>query len=131
MTVICVVACVLGIAACGKELNYLRADNGDGQLKSEFDIGSFSADQLNAVKTKLSELTFYYEYYPDRSTEKADMSRVKVKYFLNNDGHEGLPETLQTNSSYTVCYYYDGHEPTADYSDAFVVTVTFSVTDNA
>lgn len=123
-----VVCCALGLAACGKELNYLKADNGDGQLKTQFDLGTFSADELDEVKTKLSLLTFYYEYYPDNSIEKADMSQVKVKYFVGSEGgHEGLPEQLKSGNSYKVCYYYTGHEPTADFSDSFVVSIDFWV----
>lgn len=129
---VCAVLCALGFAACGKELNYLKADAGDGNLKTEFDLGSFSVDDINAVKAKLSELTFYYEYYPDGSTEKADMSKVEIKHFYS-DGQggtiegKGLPETLIKGTGYRLCYYYVGHEPTADFSDSFVVTISFWV----
>lgn len=126
LVLVCAITCVFGLTACGKELNYLKADDGSGQLKTEFNFGTVSADELSA---KLSGLTFYYEYYPDRSTEKADMAKIKVKHFVNgNEEHEGLPEQFQMLTSYTVCYYYEGHEPTADASDSFVVTIIFSVT---
>lgn len=135
LALVCALTCALGLAACGKELNYLKADGGDGQLKTEFDFGNFSADELNAVKDKLSTLTFYYEYYPDKSTEKADMSKVEIKYFYS-DGQggtlegKGLPETLIKGTGYTLYYYYVGHEPTADFSDAMCVRINFFVSDN-
>lgn len=135
LALVCAIACVFGLTACGKELNYLKADSGDGQLKSEFDFGTFSADELNIVKEKLSTLTFYYEYYPDKSTEKADMSKVEIKYFYS-DGQggtsegKGLPETLIKGTGYTLYYYYVGHEPTADFSDAMCVRIGFFVSDN-
>lgn len=130
---VCTVICAVFFSACGKELNYLKADDGSGKLKTEFDFGNFSVDELDKVKTKLSGLTFYYEYFPDNSTEEADMSEVKVKHFVSGtngkEEHAGLPETLQASSSYTVCYYYTGHEPTADASDSFVVTISFWVNE--
>ena len=128
----CILICALGLTACGKELNYLKADNGDGQLKTEFDFGTISADEISVVKEKLSDLTFYYEYYPDKSTEKADMSKVEIKYFYS-DGQggtiegKGMPETLVKGSGYTLYYYYVGHEPTASFSDALCVRINFSV----
>lgn len=127
MAIVCTIACVFALVACGKEINYLRADDGNGQLKSELEFGIFSVDELDAVKNKFSQLTFYYEYYPDHSTAKADMSKVKLKHFVNGEGKEGLPEVLQSNGYYTVYYYYEGHEPTADFSDSFAVRISFSV----
>ncbi len=56
------------------------------------------------------------------------MSKVKVKYFINNDEYEGLPEKLEKDTHYKIYYYYEGHEPTAGWSDTFSVSVSFSVT---
>lgn len=129
LALVCAIVCALGLSACEKkEINYLKADDGSGKLKTQFDFGTVSADELETVKTKLAALTFYYEYYPDKSTEKADMSKVKVKHFIGGNGeHAGLPDKLQSEASYTVCYYLEGHEPTADLSDALVVTINFWV----
>ena len=126
----CAIACALGLAACeGKELNYLKVvDEGTGQLKDNLDIGNYSSDQLEQIKAKLSGLQFKFVYYPNNSTENADMSKVKVKHFINHEGHAGLPEQLQAGASYSVYYYVEGHEPTADFSDSLVVTINFSVT---
>lgn len=130
LALVCAIACVFGLAACeGKELNYLKVvDAGTGQLKQNMDIGTYSSDQLEQIKTKLSGLQFIFEYYPDNSTEDADMTKVKIKHFINNEGHAGLPEQLQAGASYSVYYYVEGHEPTADFSDSLVVTINFSVT---
>lgn len=129
IALVCVITCAIFLAACGgKEINYLKVDCGDGQLKTQHDMGSFKSDRLDEIKSGLSGFTFYYEYYPDKSTEKADMSKVGVKHFVNGNEYAGLPQTLQANCSYTVCYYYEGHEPSADFSDALVVTITFMVT---
>lgn len=126
-SLVCALIFAIGLAACGKELNYLKVKNDNGQLKTELDIGTYSVGDIAAVKSKLSGLEFYFEYFPDNSTEKADMSKVKVKYFINNEGTAGLPETLQSSCSYTVYYYYEGHEPTADFSDALAVRISFNV----
>lgn len=125
---VCVLTCVFALASCGKELNYLKADDGNGQLETQFDLGTFSADDLSAVKAKIAKFTFYYEYYPDKSTEKADMTKVKVKHFTGGGAEQaGLPQSLQANTSYSVYYYYEGHEPTADFSDSFAVRIDFQV----
>lgn len=129
---ICVIVCAFAFTACEKrEINYLKADAGDGQLKTEIDLGDFAPDQIDEVKSKLAALTFYYEYYPDKSTEKANMDDVKVKYFApDGSEHAGLPDALHAEEydvNYTVYYYYKGHEPTADFSDSFVVRVNIGV----
>lgn len=128
----CAIACALGLAACeGKELNCLKVVNeSTGQLKQDLDIGIYSVNQLEQIKTKLSGLQFVFEYYPDNSTENADMSKVKVKHFINNEGYAGLPDQLQANTSYSVYYYYIGHEPTAEFSDAMCVRIGFYVSEN-
>lgn len=133
---ICVIICAFAFTACEKkEINYLKADAGDGQLKTEIDLGEFTPDQIGEVKNKLAALTFYYEYYPDNSTEKANMDDVKIKYFApDGSEHAGLPDALQADEqnashtvTYTVYYYYKGHEPTADFSDSFVIKVAIGV----
>lgn len=136
LALICVAACAIGLAACGKELNCLKVVDADTeQLKQEINLGTFSSDQLDELKAKLAELKFVFEYYPDKSTKDADMSKVKTKHFYS-DGQgnaiegQGIPTTLQQGTSYSLYYYYEGHEPTADYHDALSVHIMFLVSDN-
>lgn len=134
---VCAIGCLIAFSACnGKELNYLKVlDTGTGQYKSELDLGTFSSDQLDGLNAKLSDLKFIFEYYPDNSIEDADMTKVKTKHFYSNgDGttteEAGIPQTLQKGANYSLYYYYEGHEPTADFSDALCVRIQFSISND-
>lgn len=123
------IACAAGLASCGKERNGIKVTGFDGENKQDnYDLGTYTYGETAKIKENLGGLRFFWYFYGAEGFEEVAKEDIKMIYFDSETQtpNRTLPEEFLAGS-YQIHYYVDGHEPTANHTDSFSVSVRFDV----
>lgn len=124
------ITCATGLVACNnKERNGIKVTGFDGENKQDsYDLGNYNYGETDKIKENLGGLRFFWYFVEEEGYEEVAKEDIKMIYFdtETQTPNRTLPEEFLAGS-YSLHYYVDGHEPTANHSDSFSVSVNFVV----